>query len=179
MQTSLTPSAVESILNGTAETGNLLGCHEVRYRGELARAVRLFRPEAESLWVIDSANGIRRMMRKVHPEGFFEAICEPSDSPLQIEMIDKSGQKTHSTTSSEKNSVIESRSGSSMTSSVSRNNSAAQTSEMQASRMQTSGMQSPEPDQIGSAATTAAESHAGATSLLSDFDRYLFGEGRL
>ncbi|MEM1225338.1 MAG: 1,4-alpha-glucan branching protein GlgB [Planctomycetota bacterium] len=145
MQSSLTPSTVDSILNGNPDAADLLGCHRVNYRGGTALAVRMYEPGADSMWIVESASGVRRPMRKVHPEGFFEAICDDSDSRLNVQMIDKRGEMTESTVSTPSTETP---------------------------------MQS-EPDSTlhGDSIKINNGSH-DVPSLFSEFDCYLFGEGR-
>jgi 1,4-alpha-glucan branching enzyme len=53
----------------------LLGPHEVTWEGSRALSVRAFLPNAEQVWVVDREHRQSRPMRKIHPAGFFEAIC--------------------------------------------------------------------------------------------------------
>lgn len=54
----------------------MLGPHAIDYLGQSAVAVRTYLPQARAAWIIDRTSGLRRPMRRLHPAGFFEAICE-------------------------------------------------------------------------------------------------------
>lgn len=96
MNTQLTLSGIESLLDGTiADPSRLLGRHSVDYRGTAATAVRMVQPQAHSVFLVDPVSGRRRPMRRVHPEGVFEAIFdEATQSNYRVEMIDKQGNTT-------------------------------------------------------------------------------------
>ncbi|MEM6776626.1 MAG: 1,4-alpha-glucan branching protein GlgB [Planctomycetota bacterium] len=145
MQSSLTPSTVDSILNGNPDAADLLGCHRVNYRGGTALAVRMYEPGADSMWIVESASGVRRPMRKVHPEGFFEAICDDSDSRLNVQMIDKRGEMTESTVSTPSTETP---------------------------------MQSESDSTLHGDSIKINNGSHDVPSLFSEFDCYLFGEGR-
>ncbi|WP_442511021.1 1,4-alpha-glucan branching protein GlgB [Novipirellula sp. SH528] len=77
MHTQVSLSSISKLINGTHENpSGLLGPHPIDYRGSAATAVRSFLPDAQAAWVIDPVNGERRAMRRIHPAGFFEAICD-------------------------------------------------------------------------------------------------------
>ncbi|QDV63268.1 1,4-alpha-glucan branching protein GlgB [Crateriforma conspicua] len=86
MQTQVPLSVVNSLVSGHMENpSSVLGPHTIDYCGQTATAIRSYLPEAQSAWVIDSA-GQRRTMRRLHPAGFFEAICDPVvDEPIRAE----------------------------------------------------------------------------------------------
>ncbi|MEL6108860.1 MAG: alpha-amylase family glycosyl hydrolase, partial [Planctomycetota bacterium] len=108
MHTQLSLSDVGRLVDGHLENpSSILGPHPVDYRGERATAIRSFLPDAQSAWIIDRPSGERRPMRKLHPAGFFEAICldtvdapeaghhdaiAPTHSKYRIQMSDKSGE---------------------------------------------------------------------------------------
>ena len=108
MHTQLSLSDVGRLVDGHLENpSSILGPHPVDYRGERAMAIRSFLPDAQSAWIIDGPSGERRPMRKLHPAGFFEAICldtvdapeaahhdaiAPTHSTYRIQMSDKSGE---------------------------------------------------------------------------------------
>lgn len=115
MHTQLSLSDIGSLIEGTYDNpANLLGPHPVDYRGEKAIAVRSFLPDAQAAWVIDNRSGVRRPMRRLHPAGFFEAICDDTidanhnnrddgaklssaNSRYRIQMTDKSGDVVEKT----------------------------------------------------------------------------------
>ena len=73
MHTQISLTDLGRLVDGHLENpSSILGPHPVDYRGTKATAVRSFLPEAQSAWIIDSASGRRRPMRKLHPAGFFE-----------------------------------------------------------------------------------------------------------
>ncbi len=112
MHTQVALSDVSQLIDGTHENpSSVLGPHPIDYRGQAATAVRSFLPEAQAAWIIDPTNGIKRPMRRIHPAGFFEAICDltidvpkageedrqPVDaarSRYRIQMADKNGEVT-------------------------------------------------------------------------------------
>src|SRR6056297_704564 len=82
MHTQVSLSSIGRLVNGTHENpSSMLGPHRVDYRGRPAIAVRSFLPEAQAAWIVDAASGRRRPMRRLHPGGFFEAIC---DAPVDV-----------------------------------------------------------------------------------------------
>lgn len=99
MNTQLSLSSIQSLIDGNvSDPGSLLGRHSVDYRGQQATAIRMYEPEAQSIWVVDSASGLRRPMRRLHPEGVFEAIFdETPESNYKVEMIDKQGKTVQTT----------------------------------------------------------------------------------
>ena len=110
MHTQVSLSSIGQLVDGTHENpSSVLGPHSIDYRGQAAVAVRSYLPEAEAAWIIDSANGVRRPMRRLHPAGFFEAICDgavdvagrseedarrvrTAKSRYRIQMTDKTGE---------------------------------------------------------------------------------------
>jgi len=99
MNTQLTLSSIQSLIDGTAaDPASLLGRHSVDYRGTQATAIRMYEPQAQSIWVVDSASGMKRPMRCLHPEGVFEVIFDKTpESNYQVEMIDKQGKTIQTT----------------------------------------------------------------------------------
>ena len=110
MHTTVSLSSITQLVNGTHENpSSLLGPHSVDYRGQSATAVRSYLPDAKAAWIVDQVKGNRRPMRRIHPAGFFEAICEPmvdeamvkgedgsktivADSKYRIQMTNNSGE---------------------------------------------------------------------------------------
>ncbi|MEM6473317.1 MAG: 1,4-alpha-glucan branching protein GlgB [Planctomycetota bacterium] len=110
MQTQISLSDVGKLVEGQLEhPSRILGPHMVDYQGSRAIAIRSFLPNAQSAWVVDQPSGTRRPMRKLHPAGFFEALCDlPVDdrgglvhhgsealtdsARYKIEMADKTGE---------------------------------------------------------------------------------------
>ncbi len=112
MHTQLALSDLGRLIDGTHENpSSVLGPHPIDYRGQSATAVRSFLPDAHAAWIIDPMTGIKRPMRRIHPAGFFEAICDMTidvhnrskedsqrvaaeNSSYRIQMADKNGEIT-------------------------------------------------------------------------------------
>lgn len=110
MHTQVSLSSIGQLIDGTHENpSSVLGPHPVDYLGEAAVAVRTYLPQAKAAWIIDRQSGLRRPMRRLHPAGFFEAIChgevdakpradqdvaqgKASTSRYRIQMTDKTGE---------------------------------------------------------------------------------------
>jgi len=79
MKTQLSLATLGQLAEGQhPDPSSVLGAHAIDFRGAPATAVRSFLPDASAAWVIDRASGTRRPMRRLHPAGFFEAICDAS-----------------------------------------------------------------------------------------------------
>ena len=77
MQTQISLTDLGRLVEGHLENpSSILGPHTVDYRGTKATAVRSFLPDAQAAWIVDYPSGKRRPMRKLHPAGFFEALCD-------------------------------------------------------------------------------------------------------
>ncbi len=112
MQTQLALSDVTRVIDGTHQNpASVLGPHTVDYQGRTATAVRSYLPQAQAAWVVDRTSGIKRPMRRIHPAGFFEVICDfaidaakeytndtvnnaASKSRYHIQMADQNGEVT-------------------------------------------------------------------------------------
>ena len=57
-------------------------------------AVRTFVPDSQQAWLIDGTQGAPRPMRRIHPAGFYEAICSLDDepAPYRIRVAKRSGE---------------------------------------------------------------------------------------
>jgi 1,4-alpha-glucan branching enzyme len=55
----------------------VLGPHEIIESGRRALAIRAYLPESQQVWLVDQQHGISQPMRRIHPAGLFEAICNP------------------------------------------------------------------------------------------------------
>jgi 1,4-alpha-glucan branching enzyme len=77
VRTTVTLDKVGQLVEGRYENPfELLGPHEVNDGGRRALAVRAFLPQSTQAWVVDpSHQEAPRPMRRIHPAGFFEAIC--------------------------------------------------------------------------------------------------------
>ena len=110
MHTQVSLSCITQLIAGTHENpSSVLGPHPVDYLGSEAVAVRTLLPNAKAAWIIDRQSGLRRPMRRLHPAGFFEAICHGevdetsgsvqdvahgkcNTSRYRIQMTDKTGE---------------------------------------------------------------------------------------
>lgn len=80
MRTQLSLQSVNSLVNGTLDNpAQLLGAHRVSDGGREALSVRAYLPDSDRVWLVDQAHNEVRPMRRLHPGGFYEAIC-PSDA---------------------------------------------------------------------------------------------------
>src|SRR6056297_1445467 len=82
MHTQLSLKNISFLLDGShQDPAALLGPHRVDYQGIPSVSVRSFLPEATAAWVVETASGDRRPMRKIHPAGVYEAICPATLAP--------------------------------------------------------------------------------------------------
>ncbi len=80
MQTTLPLSQVNQLIQGgLGRPDELLGPHRIEYQGRPALSVRVFLPEAQQVWLLDSAHHVQRPMRRLHAAGVFEGICPLDD----------------------------------------------------------------------------------------------------
>src|SRR5436190_17838396 len=85
MQTQLPLHSIGPVIYGYHENPfEVLGPHEIEQNGRRALAVRAYLPEAQRAWVIDSAHGVTRPMRRIHPAGLFEAVCPTTAETRQL-----------------------------------------------------------------------------------------------
>jgi 1,4-alpha-glucan branching enzyme len=99
VRTSLTLGSLGAVVEGThGNPAEILGPHEVEQEGRTWLAIRAFLPHTQQAWVVDQAHSTPRPMRRLHPAGFYEAIC-PCMSPqtpqqYRLRMADTSGNMT-------------------------------------------------------------------------------------
>ncbi|QDU90871.1 1,4-alpha-glucan branching enzyme GlgB [Pirellulimonas nuda] len=80
MRTQIALDSIGPLLEGRHENPfDVLGPHRVTEAGREATAVRALLPDAERVWVVDEASGLRRPMRKIHPAGLYEAVIDAQD----------------------------------------------------------------------------------------------------
>ncbi|TWT48663.1 1,4-alpha-glucan branching protein GlgB [Botrimarina hoheduenensis] len=80
MRTQLSLDAVGALIQGRSENpAEILGPHEVVEGGRRAIAVRAFLPDSDRVWLVDSAQGSSRPMRRIHPAGLYEALWDGQD----------------------------------------------------------------------------------------------------
>ena len=99
MRTTLTLGNLGAIVEGThGNPSEILGPHEVNDEGRTWLAIRAFLPNTQQAWVLDQAHGTPRPMRRLHPAGFYEAICPYRSSetpkPYRLQVADTSGNMT-------------------------------------------------------------------------------------
>lgn len=76
MRTQLSLHGISSLIDGTLENpAQLLGPHPVRYGDRQALAIRAFLPNSDRVWLVDNQHQQAMPMRRIHPSGFYEAIC--------------------------------------------------------------------------------------------------------
>ncbi len=136
MHTQVSLSSISHLIEGTLENpASVLGPHPIDYRGQTATAVRSYLPQATAAWIIDGVENRRRPMKRLHPAGFFEAIC---DGTVDVEpRNEQDADRTHAAHSRY--------------------------------RIQMANKQGEIVD---------LKDPYAAPSILTDFDRYLIGEGR-
>ncbi len=80
--------------------GEILGPHEIVESGRRALAVRAFLPESKQVWLVDPQHGLSKPMRRIHPAGLFEVICDAEihndqhGPSYQFCAINQAGQQT-------------------------------------------------------------------------------------
>ena len=77
----------------------LLGPHEVEYKGSKALSVRAYLPDSAQAWIAHGTHTNRQPMRRIHPSGLFEAICPwPGNEGMtkyKLHVEDSAGQEYH------------------------------------------------------------------------------------
>jgi 1,4-alpha-glucan branching enzyme len=87
VRTQLSLQGISSLVEGTLENpAQLLGPHPIDCGDRQALSVRAFLPGSEQVWLVDRHHQSVRPMRRVHPSGFYEAICS-------VEGFEKSGYR--------------------------------------------------------------------------------------
>jgi 1,4-alpha-glucan branching enzyme len=151
MHSQLSLSTISSLIDGTlANPAELLGPHPVDYRGQTAVAIRSYLPKAASAWVLDRRRGLRLPMRRIHPAGVFEGLA-----PIEGWRFDPHGRLCLASTPQPKASSAAPRGFEETKDSV-------YAIEVTDKRGNITVMHDP----------------YAAPSILSDFDRYLIGEGK-
>jgi 1,4-alpha-glucan branching enzyme len=98
MHTQVSLSSIANLIDGTHENpSSILGPHPIDYRGQAATAVRSYLPQATAAWILDGEGNRRRPMKRLHPAGFFEAICDGTvDAERRNEQDAHKTQAAHS-----------------------------------------------------------------------------------
>jgi 1,4-alpha-glucan branching enzyme len=100
VRTSVSLEKIGQLVDGRHENPfELLGPHVVEESGRQALAVRAYLPHSTQAWVVDASHDeVPRPMRRLHPAGFFEAICpvgEPGEKPRYLlRVAEEGGKKT-------------------------------------------------------------------------------------
>ncbi len=98
MRTTVELEKLGPLLEGRHENPfEVLGPHEFEESGQRAMAVRAYLPHSPQAWIIDSSQTAPRPMRRIHPAGFYEAICpvrnESSPPRYQLQYVNQQGQR--------------------------------------------------------------------------------------
>jgi 1,4-alpha-glucan branching enzyme len=76
VRTQLSLQGISRLVDGTMDNpAQMLGPHPITCGDREAISVRAFLPESDRVWLVDKVHDEVRPMRRVHPSGFFEAIC--------------------------------------------------------------------------------------------------------
>lgn len=87
MLRSITKEQVEKIVSSShRDPFEVLGAHPVEGRDGPGVAVRAFLPGAESVFVIAGDDALKVPMRRMHPEGFFEAVLPGRKLPFSYRL---------------------------------------------------------------------------------------------
>ncbi len=97
VRTQLSLQGISGLIEGQLENpAQLLGPHRVDLGGRQALSVRAFLPESEQVWLVDAEQKNPRPMRRVHPAGFYEALCpldaQTSAGNYRLRVASKSGE---------------------------------------------------------------------------------------
>ncbi|TWU25775.1 1,4-alpha-glucan branching protein GlgB [Bythopirellula polymerisocia] len=78
MRTQVDLNAIAPVVHGYHNNPfEVLGPHEIEDEGRRALAIRAYLPETKQVWLVDKQHGLWQPMRRIHPAGLYEAICEP------------------------------------------------------------------------------------------------------
>jgi 1,4-alpha-glucan branching enzyme len=93
-------SAINPVIYGYHDNPfEVLGPHEIVDNGRRALAVRAYLPTSQQAWVVDPRAGLSKPMRRIHPAGLFEAICDPAmhnaeqGRTYQLRTVDSTGSQ--------------------------------------------------------------------------------------
>ena len=96
MRTQLSLQGISRLVDGTLENpAQLLGPHTVHVGDRKAISVRAYLPHSEQVWLVDGQHQAVRPMRRVHPSGFYEAICPAegfANSGYRLRIASKNGE---------------------------------------------------------------------------------------
>ncbi len=80
--------------------GEVLGPHEIVENGRRAIAVRAYLPESKQVWLVHGRDGFSKPMRRIHPAGLFEVICDSDfhdphqGHSYQFRAVNQAGEQT-------------------------------------------------------------------------------------
>jgi 1,4-alpha-glucan branching enzyme len=97
VRTTVELDKIGTLFEGRSENPfEVLGPHLVESFGRRALAVRAFLPDSTQAWVVDAAQVVQQPMRRIHPSGLFEAICEmpETNNRYLLRTVDQSGKQT-------------------------------------------------------------------------------------
>ncbi|GIW97642.1 MAG: 1,4-alpha-glucan branching enzyme GlgB [Pirellulaceae bacterium] len=76
MRTQISLHGISQLVEGKlTDPATLLGPHRICWEGREVASIRAYLPGSQRVWVIDDQHRCLRPMRKIHPAGFYEAIC--------------------------------------------------------------------------------------------------------
>ena len=99
VRTSVELDKIGTLFEGRLENPfDVLGPHPIVNAGRQALAVRAYLPESTQAWVVDPAQTMQQPMRRIHPSGLFEAICDMPDTKTNshylLRTVDQNGRQT-------------------------------------------------------------------------------------
>lgn len=101
MRSQVDLNSLAPVIHGYHENPHaVLGPHEMVDQGRRLWSVRAYLPQSEQAWLIDPRGGTPQPMRRIHPAGFYEAICpaEMHDGArgmnYQLRTVDQAGRQT-------------------------------------------------------------------------------------
>ena len=97
VRTQLSLQGISGLIEGVLENpAQMLGPHMVEDGGRQAMSVRAYLPESEQVWLVDAEQNTLRAMRRVHPAGFYEALCPVAGAnqtaKYRLRVASKSGE---------------------------------------------------------------------------------------
>ncbi|MBX3420490.1 MAG: 1,4-alpha-glucan branching protein GlgB [Pirellulaceae bacterium] len=96
MRTQLSLQGIHRLVEGTLDNpAQMLGPHPVSLPDRQAMSIRAYMPSSQQVWLVDRQHQRVLPMRRVHPSGFYEAICPVEgfqDSNYRIRVASKNGE---------------------------------------------------------------------------------------
>ncbi len=98
VRTQLSLQGISRLVEGTLENpAQMLGPHTIQYGDRRALSVRAFLPSSDQVWLVDNNHSQIRPMRRIHPSGFYEAICpldQNRSTNYRLRVASKNGEIT-------------------------------------------------------------------------------------